>query len=90
MRCRLILYCRVTCYTENVTIVEVAFLTKSIIEKQINEEEENLKAESESEKVLKRIKALNKEKSVLLEKLKRNEKEISIIDSYASCITEVK
>ncbi|XP_065649065.1 protein F37C4.5 isoform X2 [Hydra vulgaris] len=81
---------RVTCYTESVTIVEVAFQIKSVVENSSNEDEENLKVESESDKILKRLKILKKEKTVLLEKLKRNEKEVSILDSYANCITEKK
>ena len=70
-------------------IVEVAFKTKHIAESNMDENEEKQKADDESKKISKRLVALKKEQFVLSEKLKRNDKELSLIESYASCISEV-
>ena len=82
------IYFRVTCFGP-ATIVEVAYQSKAISEKKENVDDISKQHESEIEEIKSAKKSLEKQKTVLEEKIALLNKEKKLLENFSACVSAV-
>ena len=81
-------YLRVTCFGP-ATIVEVAYQSKAVSEKKENADEIAKQSETEIDQIKTAIKSLEKQKTVLGEKVALLNKEKKLLEDFSACVSAV-
>lgn len=82
------IYLRVTCFGPT-TIVEVAYQSKAVSEKKENADEIAKQSETEIDQIKTAIKSLEKQKTVLGEKVALLNKEKKLLEDFSACVSAV-